>query len=90
VRRSYRISVKINGWPFETCVIDPHYEKKHGESVNDFLILELLHSLDGRTLQSVATDSSGFEYYVLDPVYFDSKPYRLFFTASGHGLHRNC
>ncbi|TVQ80280.1 MAG: hypothetical protein EA369_03035 [Bradymonadales bacterium] len=72
----------MNGFRFERCIVDPHYEVKHDESINDFLILELLRSLDGRTLEADAVDSDGYEYYVVDPVFFDRRMYRLILLLS--------
>ena len=50
-RRSYAVSLVVNGRPINEVVIDPHYEIKHPD-INNALILELVRSLDGREFQA--------------------------------------
>jgi len=76
VRKVYSISIELNGHRFNQCIIDPHYQKKHRE-IDDDLILALLKTLDGRMIEADAISNDGSEYYVIDPAYFDGKPYRL-------------
>jgi hypothetical protein len=40
-RRSYDVTLTVNGRFITEVVIDPHYEEKHSE-MNDALILELV------------------------------------------------
>lgn len=46
-RREYSIDLTINGRRLKKLVIDPHYEIKHSESVNDEIIIQLVNELDG-------------------------------------------
>ena len=69
--------VTLNRIHFEELVIDPHFEIKHGESMDDEIILELVNQLDGRELDPIAIDRDGFRYYRTEPMYFKGKPYRL-------------
>lgn len=45
-RREYIIDLNINGRRLSKLIIDPHYEAKHGESVNDQIIIDLVKMLD--------------------------------------------
>ena len=44
-RRIYPIEIIINGKKLFRLIIDPHFEKKHGDYVNDELIWELSQQL---------------------------------------------
>lgn len=35
MRRSYTVTLEINGIQITEVVIDPHYEAKHSETIND-------------------------------------------------------
>jgi hypothetical protein len=41
-RREYNISITVNEVLISKVIIDPHYEEKHAESINDEIILELV------------------------------------------------
>jgi hypothetical protein len=44
-RRSYKTdSILVNGENYSEVIIDPHYEEKHSEHINDELILALTPS----------------------------------------------
>jgi hypothetical protein len=75
-RRSYKIdSITVNGNTYSEVVIDPHYEEKHSEHINDELILALVMRLDGRReLPDSSRDE--FNYYVTI-VDLHQKAYRL-------------
>lgn len=75
-RRSYPIRITVNGLSIEQVVIDPHYELKHAESIDDGLILELVKLLDGKFYEAVAA-KDGFEYFVADLLGHERKNYRL-------------
>ncbi len=49
-RRSYAVSLVVNGRPINEVIIDPHYEVKHPD-INDTLILELVRGLEGKEFQ---------------------------------------
>ena len=47
-RREYDIDpILINRVYITKVIIDPHYEEKHKESINDELILKLVNKLSG-------------------------------------------
>jgi hypothetical protein len=75
-RRNYKINITINNRTIKNVVIDPHYELKHASSINDDVILELVHLLDGGDF-SPETISKGFEYYTTDKLALKGKNYRL-------------
>lgn len=45
-RREYLHSILVNGIKITKIVIDPHYEIKHSEVINDELIIKLVKTLD--------------------------------------------
>lgn len=75
--RVYPTRLVINGRQLERVVIDPHYEEKHGESVNDDIILKLVQLLDGRSFKPVDVDEDGFQYFVNDRLEVGGKFYKL-------------
>ena len=77
MRRSFVVSVKLNGRKIDEIQIDPHFEKKHSKTVNDFIIIALVKSLDGSEHKPDAVGKDGFEYFVKDPILLHDKPYRL-------------
>lgn len=77
VRRCYVISITVNNIHFEELYVDPHFEIKHSESMDDEIILALSNQLDGRVHDPIAVDRDGFRYYRTEPMYFKGKPYRL-------------
>ena len=46
-RREYSVNMKVNGLMINKVIIDPHYEEKHADTVNDEIILELVKTLNG-------------------------------------------
>ena len=75
-RRTYSVNLIVNDRPIYQVVIDPHYEEKHAESVNDELILMLVSKLNGRTFEPDDHDE-GYEYFKTDPIQHHGKNYRL-------------
>jgi hypothetical protein len=65
-RRTYDVKLNINGRDLDTVIIDPHYEEKHADSVNDETILTLVKQLDGRTFGAIDKDEEGYKYFVND------------------------
>jgi len=75
-RRRYTVDIVVNGHNIKRVIIDPHYELKHSQSMNDFLILELVSFLnEGDFIPEHIED--GFEYYVTENISLDGKHYRL-------------
>lgn len=52
IRREYSAQLNINGRRILKIVIDPHYELRHRNSVNDTIILELVALLSDRTFRT--------------------------------------
>jgi hypothetical protein len=77
MRRNYQLRLIINGKLINQVTIDSHYEAKHSKSINDYLILELIKGLNGRTYAAESISSEGWEIYVNDPLFLGEKPYRL-------------
>jgi hypothetical protein len=75
--RRYGLTVQVNGIWFHEVWIDPHFEEKHGGSINDELILRLVRLLDGVRLEPEKRDErSGFAFFAT-PVELDGKAYKL-------------
>lgn len=77
MRRSYEIGITINEIRFDEVIIDPHFEVKHSEAMDDEIILVLIRDLDGRVLEPSVIDSDGFKYFATEPMFYLGKPYRL-------------
>jgi hypothetical protein len=75
-RRDYDISITVNSRPIKRVVIDSHYELKHGDSIDDKVILNLVRMLDGKTFIPGA-ERDGFQYFKTDPLTLDEVSYRL-------------
>jgi hypothetical protein len=73
--RKYNIVILFRGIIFQEVWIDPHYEMKHTNSINDDLILNLLHFVHQNTLLPLGP-SETFEYYEQD-IEFHGRYYRL-------------
>jgi hypothetical protein len=84
-RREYDISITFNGIGINKVIIDPHYELKHSESINDELILELVKKLDGA---DIAEDSVDGPYtYFVDDLEYRGKLYRLVWLLEDHQIY---
>ncbi len=75
-RREYKIDpIFINRACISKVIIDPHYEEKHGGSINDELILSLVKKLNG-LIQLPDDEEDGFRYFAT-LIELDKKKYRL-------------
>lgn len=85
-RRSYSVRLNINGIKITKVVIDPHYEIKHSETINDELILKLVQLLDGGdfTPESITKD---FAYYKTENLVIYNKQYRLIWLIEKSELY---
>ena len=85
-RRSYKVDpVRINGLFISEVIIDPHYELKHANEVNDELILCLVQELDGR-FELPQEQDDGFSYFVtLIPL--KNKNYRLIWLLEDDAIY---
>lgn len=52
-RREYFEKLLVNGVFISKIIIDPHYEDKHSESINDEIILNLVRTLNGQKFDVV-------------------------------------
>jgi hypothetical protein len=85
-RRSYPTRLTINGCIVIEVVIDPHYEAKHADSIDDDLILELVKLLDGKFYKPEA-EKDGFRYFVADPLEYMGDSYRLVWLLEDERLY---
>ena len=85
-RRDYKISITINSRAITRVVIDPHYELKHGDSVDDEVILSLVQMLDGKTFAPEA-ENDGFQYFKTDPLALDGVNYRLIWLLEENEIY---
>lgn len=76
-RRIYTVDITINKRHIDRIVIDPHYEEKHGESISDEIVIELVKMLNWTVQAPDDRDEDGFEYYVTYPIFLRDKPYKL-------------
>ena len=75
-RREYAVHLTVNKRKISKVVIDPHYELKHSQSVDDSLIVKLVKKLDGGEFEP-DEEVDGFEYYVSDGLELSGKRYKL-------------
>jgi len=75
-RREYAIQISVNGISITKVIIDPHYEERHAESINDEIILNLVKMLDGQYFEADEVKSP-FSYFVSDKMEYMGKHYRL-------------
>ena len=83
MRNEYKINLKINNRKISKVVIDQHYLKKHSEHMNDELILKVIKTLDGQYFFPITQDVE-YQYFRVEPVWHDTKPYRLIFLLYVH------
>lgn len=83
-RRTYNVSLTVNGRLITEVIIDPHYEEKHPD-VSDQLILELVKELDGNEYLPDALQED-WECFTLDRLEHNGKLYRLVWCMQAHAL----
>ncbi len=86
LRRSYPVEITVNGRNIGEVIIDPHYENKHSDSVNDDLVLDLVKLLDGKFYEPTAA-RDGFQYFVADPLELEGNRYRLVWLLEDEKLY---
>lgn len=72
--RIYEGQVIFNEKHFDEVWIDPHYEEKHGDSVNDELILRLLGRLGGKFYRLILVVPPDASYLGVRNVYRRRSP----------------
>ena len=85
-RREHDIKITVNGLKIVKVVIDPHYELKHSDSVDEQTILRLVALLDGLRFEAEDTDSP-FQYFVADGLVLKSKRYKLVWLLEDNKLY---
>jgi hypothetical protein len=78
-RISYAVTINVNGRLLSRVVIDQHYKNKHGDTINDLLILKLVKMINGRSYE-IEKQVDNFQYFTIEPLIFSNKPYRLVIT----------
>ena len=73
--RIYELDIILNEIPFKEVWIDPHYEVKHKNSIDDDLIINLLLQINNESFTAV-DESIGFQYFKID-IEHHKKLYRL-------------
>jgi len=74
MRNEYKINLKINNRKISKVVIDQHYDE---------LILKVIKTLDGQYFFPITQDVE-YQYFRVEPVWHDTKPYRLIFLLYVH------
>jgi hypothetical protein len=85
-RRSYPISIQVNGRSIVEVVIDSHYEIKHSGSIDDELILKLVNTLNGKFYKP-EMEKGDFQYFVADPLEYLGTRYRLVWLLENEKLY---
>lgn len=79
-RPEYPLKLVINEKQIKRVIIDPHYKEKHAR-LNDVAIMEMVGQLNGQNFPIEETHGE-FQYFRVEPVYHDGKPYRLILLLS--------
>ncbi len=82
-RKEYSLNLVINGRNLSRVVIDQHYKEKHKE-VTDEIILGLIREINGSNYD-IESEKNGFQYFTVEPVLYEEKPYRLILLLCIHG-----
>ena len=75
--RHHKLNVCVNGTWFHDVLIDSHVMERHGSSIDDQLVLNLVEKLHMGFYKVEDTDENGFDYFVNEELILDEKPYRL-------------
>lgn len=85
-RREYPIRLTVNGRRIVKVIIDPHYELKHSNSIDDAVILELVRLLSGQSFEP-EMENEDFQYFVSDNLVLWSKRYKLVWLLEQNALY---
>ena len=85
-RREYNVSMIVKGLMINKVIIDPHYQEKHADTVNDEIILELVKTLNGSEAEPDTIDES-FSYFVSDGIEYQGKAYKLVWLLADHQIY---
>lgn len=84
-RREYPLKIFVNRVLISKVIIDPHFEEKHSESINDEIILQLALLLDGNEYVA-EVDKNNFSYFATNLV-FNKKNYRLIWLLEKNEIY---
>lgn len=73
----YKLNVYINRTWFHDVLVDSHVNERHGDSINEQTVLELVKLLHMEFYISEGTDENGFEYFVNNELRLGEKVFRL-------------
>ena len=85
-RREYPTRLIINDRVIEKIIIDPHYEEKHADSIDDGTIISLVEQLNGRTVEAETQDGQ-FSYFATDKMVFGDKLYKLVWLLENDAIY---
>lgn len=83
MRNEYKFNLKINNQRINKVTIDQHYLKKHFKHMKDDLVLEIIKTLNRQYFFPITEDAK-YQYFKVEPVLYDTKPYRLIFLLYIH------
>lgn len=75
-RREYKLFLIVNNIIIDKVIIDSHYEQKHGNSMNDGIILELIKTLHGEKY-IYESENGPFRYFMKDRILYGDRLYKL-------------
>lgn len=73
----YKLNVYVNGTWFHNVLIDSHVTEKHGDSITEHIVLDLVKLLHMEFYTSEHIDENGFEYFVNNELRLGEKVFRL-------------
>jgi hypothetical protein len=86
-RREYNINpITVNRFLINRVIIDPHFEVKHSDHIDDKLIVELVNELNGRIEVPEAQDEEGFSYFATLLI-LNEKQYRLIWLLEADAIY---
>ena len=85
-RRTLKIDcITVNDVKVVEVIIDPHYEVKHADHIDDELILKLVQKLDGR--HELPETQDGAYSYFATLIELSSKQYRLIWLLEKSAIY---
>lgn len=75
-RREYSIFLVVNDIQINKVIIDLHYEQKHGASINDKIILDLVETLNEQK-HLYEVQKAPFNYFTTDKIILNGNMYKL-------------
>lgn len=88
-RRVYQLDkpLFINFRHYSKIVIDPHYEEKHSDTIDDQIVIKLVKQMDQEVHLPQSTDDEGFSYFVREDLELNGKSYRLIWLTHEHEIY---